>query len=227
MAISQSKRAAAATLGDIAIGVRGYRIRDLEKAEQRRGEILRGAARAFAHGGYDATNMDQIARECGLAKGHIYHYFRSKEEIFIEIKVDALTREIARLTPIARDSDNDPELALREAISGLITRFLRKEERYEPLMPGPPSLGPENRKRLRSLSRRIEQIFASILASGMSRKVFVSGDPKLMTYVILRAANSVVDWYRESGNWKLEWIAERVTDQLLRGVLRKGRRDHA
>ena len=47
-----------------------------------------GAARAFAHGGYDATNMDQIAHECGLAKGHIYHYFRSKEEIFTEIRVE-------------------------------------------------------------------------------------------------------------------------------------------
>ena len=62
---------------DAAVGVRGYRIRDLAKAEQRRRAILLGAARAFAKGGYNATNMDQIARECGLAKGHIYHYFRS------------------------------------------------------------------------------------------------------------------------------------------------------
>jgi AcrR family transcriptional regulator len=50
-----------------------------------------GAARAFAYGGYDATNMDQIARERGLAKGHIYHYFRSTEEIFTEIRTDAVS----------------------------------------------------------------------------------------------------------------------------------------
>ena len=75
-----------------ALGVRGHRVRDVAKAAERRREILLGAARAFAHGGYDATNMDQIAHECGLAKGHIYHYFRSKEEIFTEIRIDAVSR---------------------------------------------------------------------------------------------------------------------------------------
>ena len=80
-----------------AVGVRGYRIRDIAKTKERRREILMGAMRAFAYGGYDATNMDQIARECGLAKGHIYHYFRSKEEIFTEIRTDAVSRLIEKL----------------------------------------------------------------------------------------------------------------------------------
>src|SRR5438876_9701627 len=97
-------------------GVRGYRVRNIARAAERRREILIGAARAFAHGGYDATNMDQIARECGLAKGHIYHYFRSKEEIFTEIRVDAVSRALERLTAIAPAAENDPELALRRAI---------------------------------------------------------------------------------------------------------------
>src|SRR6202021_4166525 len=90
-----------------AVGVRGYRIRDVAKAKERRREILMGAARAFAHGGYDATNMDQIAHECGLAKGHIYHYFRSKEEIFTEIRIDAVSRLIKRLTAITREPAKD------------------------------------------------------------------------------------------------------------------------
>src|SRR5271169_7011543 len=94
------------------VGVRGHRVRDVAKAEERRREILMGAARAFAHGGYDATNMDQIAHECGLAKGHIYHYFRSKEEIFTEIRTDAVRRLIERLTAIAPLAAKDPELAL-------------------------------------------------------------------------------------------------------------------
>ena len=101
------------------------------KPKERRREILMGAARAFAHGGYDATNMDQIARECGLAKGHIYHYFRSKEEIFTEIRIDAVSRLIERLAAIAPAAANDPELALRKAISAVIARIFEEEERYE------------------------------------------------------------------------------------------------
>jgi AcrR family transcriptional regulator len=60
----QSKREATAPA--TAIGLRGYRIRDVAKMEERRREILMGAARAFALGGYDAINMHQIAHACWL-----------------------------------------------------------------------------------------------------------------------------------------------------------------
>jgi AcrR family transcriptional regulator len=167
--------------------------------------------------------MDEIAAECGLAKGHIYHYFRSKEEIFTEIRIYVMTRIIEELTALAREAGDHPEAVLSKWISHLITRFARPEERYEPVMGGEESLSPENRKRIRTLSRRIEQMFATLLRQGMETKIFAAGDPKLTTFVILRAANTVTNWYREGGKWKLDWIAEQVTDQLLRSVLRTDR----
>lgn len=206
-----------------AVGVRGYRIRDVAKATERRREILMGAARAFAHGGYDATNMDQIARECGLAKGHIYHYFRSKEEIFTEIRTDAVRRLIERLTAIAPVAAKDPELALRKAIVAVIARIFDEEERYELGLPGPVSLSAENSNRIRTLGRRYEQMFANIVRKGIDQGVFVRGDPKLMTFVILRASFTVSEWYREGGKWKPEWIIAQVSEQLVRSVLRPAR----
>jgi AcrR family transcriptional regulator len=201
-----------------AVGIRGYRIRDVAKAEERRREILMGAARAFAHGGYNATNMDQIAGACGLAKGHIYHYFRSKEEIFTEIRTDAVNRLIERLTPIASAAAKDPELALRKAIAAVIGRIFDPEERYELGLPDPVSLSPQNRKRIRTLGRRYEQMFVNIVRTGMDNGIFVPGDPKLTTFVILRAAFTVATWYREGGKWKPQWIVEQVTEQLVRSV---------
>ncbi len=201
-----------------AVGVRGHRIRDIAKAKERRREILMGAARAFAHGGYDATNMDQIARESGLAKGHIYHYFRSKEEIFTEIRIDAVNRIIEKLTAIASAAGDDSELALRRAISAVIARTFDEEEGYELGLPDPVSLSRENRKRIRALGRRYEQMFANIVRSGIDRQVFVPGDPKLMTFVILRAAFTVATWYRAGGKWKPQWIVDQVTEQLVRSV---------
>jgi AcrR family transcriptional regulator len=205
-------------VADPAVGVRGHRIRDLAKATERRREILMGAARAFAHGGYDATNMDQIAHECGLAKGHIYHYFRSKEEIFTEIRTDAVSRLIERLTAIAHAAAKDPELALRNAISAVIARIFDKEESYELGLPDPVSLSPENRKRIRALGRRYEQMFANIVRKGIDQGIFVPGDPKLMTFVILRAAFTVAQWYRAGGKWKPQWIVKQVAEQLVRSV---------
>ena len=219
MASDQSKLKPAASQ---VVGVRGYRIRDIAKAKERRREILKGAARAFAYGGYDATNMDQIARECGLAKGHIYHYFRSKEEIFTEIRTDAVSRLIERLAAIAPAASKDPESALRKAISAVIARNFEEEGRYERALPDPVSLSPQNRKRIRTLGRRYEQMFANIVRSGMEKGIFVPGDPKLMTFVILRAAFTVANWYRAGGKWKPQWIVEQVTEQLVRSVRQPG-----
>ncbi|HLI81522.1 MAG TPA: TetR/AcrR family transcriptional regulator [Candidatus Binataceae bacterium] len=204
--------------------MRGYRVRDVARAAQRRREILLGAARAFARSGYDATNMDQIAHECGLAKGHIYHYFRSKEEIFTEIRADAVTRLIERLTAIAA-THKDPELALRKAVSSVVARIFDEAGRYEPMMADPVSLSPENRKRIRTLGRRYEQMFASILRSGIDKGIFVPGDPKLMTFVILRSAFTVANWYREGGKWKPQWIVDQVTEQLIRSVRQPARHE--
>src|ERR1700722_3144295 len=152
-----------------AIGVRGYRIRDLAKAEERRREILMGAARAFARGGYDATNMDQIAHECGLAKGHIYHYFRSKEEIFTEIRIDAVSRLIERLTAITASAPKDPESALRKAISAVIARIFDESESYERELADPVSLSAENRRRIRTLGRRYELMLVNIVRKGIDK----------------------------------------------------------
>ena len=217
-----SQKTQAATTATVAgpIGVRGHRIRDVARAAQRRREILIGAARAFAQSGYDATNMDQIAHECGLAKGHIYHYFRSKEEIFSEIRLDAVSRLIERLAPIAAAADKDPEAALRKAIAAAIARIFEVGGRYEPTMAEPVSLSPENRRRIRALGRRYEQLFVSIVRRGMVRGIFARGDAKLMTFVIMRGALTVANWYREGGKWKPQWIVEQVTEQLVRSVRR-------
>ena len=223
MKVIASGKTKRAPIAPQAVGIRGYRIRDVARAAARRREILVGAARAFAHGGYDATNMDQIAGACGLAKGHIYHYFRSKEEIFTEIRIDAVNRLIEKLTPIASAAARDPELALRKAIAAVIARIFDEEERYELGLPDPVSLSPQNRKRIRTLGRRYEQMFANILRSGMNKGIFVPGDPKLMTFVILRAAFTVATWYREGGKWKPKWIVDQVTEQLVRSARQPSR----
>jgi len=44
--------------------------------------LLEAAGRCFLLHGYRRTSVDDVAREAGVAKGTVYLYFRSKEEIF-------------------------------------------------------------------------------------------------------------------------------------------------
>jgi AcrR family transcriptional regulator len=51
-------------------------------SEFRRGEIVDAARMVFAKRGFSRGIIDEIAKEAGIAKGTVYLYFRSKNEIF-------------------------------------------------------------------------------------------------------------------------------------------------
>lgn len=46
--------------------------------------IIKTALRIFLKKGYDRASMNEIARETGVTKGGIYHYFKGKEHLFRE-----------------------------------------------------------------------------------------------------------------------------------------------
>lgn len=74
-------------------------------AELRRSEILVAATKVFASKGFEATRMEDIAAAAGLAKGTLYRYFESKDEVYQATveqalsKLAALTDEHVRLAP--------------------------------------------------------------------------------------------------------------------------------
>jgi len=53
-----------------------------ERSERSRSQILDAALKLFAHRGYGATSVRDIAEEAGLSKGNVYHHFPDKEAIF-------------------------------------------------------------------------------------------------------------------------------------------------
>jgi len=67
--------------------------------ENRRACILNAARCVFARQGYSETIVDDIAGQAGIAKGTLYLYFKSKEEIYLAAftddarKLEELTRE--------------------------------------------------------------------------------------------------------------------------------------
>ncbi len=114
--------------GAKAIGVRGYRIAaTVAKAGEAPPRNLIGAARAFARSGYDATNMDQIAHECGI--GHKYSassiiIFAARRKFSPRSATDAVSRLIERLTAIAARSGQRSRVgSAQAAVSSVVARI--------------------------------------------------------------------------------------------------------
>lgn len=54
-----------------------------EKNEQTRGKILENAFAEFARHGYEGGSVNTICQRGGLSKGIIYHYFASKDGLYL------------------------------------------------------------------------------------------------------------------------------------------------
>lgn len=67
--------------------------RIVKKPDERRTEIVQSARSLFNTVGYDSTTMMDVMNELGIAKGTIYHYFRSKEDLLASV-IDQMTGEV-------------------------------------------------------------------------------------------------------------------------------------
>ncbi len=54
--------------------------KEMQKIVRQR--LIEAAARQFAVAGFDAARIDDISVDAGLAKGTVYNYFASKQELF-------------------------------------------------------------------------------------------------------------------------------------------------
>jgi len=61
------------------------RARKIEQIDQRREQILSATLRLFTQEDFKPVSLNNIAREAGMAKSNIYRYFKTKEEIFLNI----------------------------------------------------------------------------------------------------------------------------------------------
>ncbi|MFM2162502.1 MAG: hypothetical protein RLZZ383_2014, partial [Pseudomonadota bacterium] len=57
-----------------------------------RTRLADAASRLFLHRGYDATTVEDIAREAGVSRRTFFRYFPSKEEVFFADARDRLAR---------------------------------------------------------------------------------------------------------------------------------------
>jgi AcrR family transcriptional regulator len=71
-----------------------------ERSRLAREALLRAALSRFAARGYDATTVEDIAKDAGVAVGGFYQHFRSKRQVLL-ILLDQLLAELEGVSPWA------------------------------------------------------------------------------------------------------------------------------
>lgn len=106
----------------------GIAERKAREKRLRHQQILDAAYDVFNQVGFHSATIDQIAERAELAKGTIYIYFKSKEELYFSLLLNGQEIIIGMLTDLEKRNP-PPEELLRE-ISDTLFRFYREHTSY-------------------------------------------------------------------------------------------------
>jgi AcrR family transcriptional regulator len=194
-----------------------------------RADILKAAATAFNERGYDATSIDDVADLLGASKGRIYHYYRSKTDIFLDLHLESLRIMIERVSGIAGRAELRPANRVHEMCQAhaivVMTRISYQKatmlglNRFLLSVSAP--YQDAARQRVNELRDAYEDLFVEAIAEGVETGEFRRVEPRFATKPLLGALNYVANWYDEDSERVLgtvEEIAVGLADYCVRGL---------
>ena len=169
--------------------------------EQRRRQLLDAGAELFARFSYDELSMARIAREVGISKALLYHYFPSKQAYF-QATLEQAAAELAQT--VQPDPDLPPIEQLMSSLDAYLGWIERNAEAYAKLITSVGAV-PE----VRELVERVRNETADRILQGISP---AGAQPPL------RAAVRGWMWFMDGAI--LDWIEHRdIERERLQGLL--------
>ncbi|GAA3942358.1 TetR/AcrR family transcriptional regulator [Actinomadura viridis] len=193
-------------------------------------EILDAAATAFSERGYAATSIDDVADVLGCTKGRIYHYFRTKGDLFIGIHRQALEWALEAVGPTAERDDLGPEEKLREMVHHHAMHLMNRASYMGPAqyqiemnLAGEGRNKEEQMAHILKMRRQFEAYFVAVVKEGIEAGVFRNTDVNTLVKAVLGTVNWMHAWFRPGGPRdsaaERERTAARLAEYAVRGAL--------
>jgi AcrR family transcriptional regulator len=93
-----------------------------------RQHLLDAAAVVFAREGFHGASIDAIAAAAGFTKGAIYSNFKSKDDLFLELLDDRLSRQFALVETILEDEPPGTLAAQQERMGDFVWPVMNSDD---------------------------------------------------------------------------------------------------
>lgn len=178
--------------------------------------ILRESLTLFAHHGYAAVSMRQIADSVGVQASALYQYHSSKQQLLVAVMHEHMDGLL--------HAWNKEEII--EPSAKALERFARFHIRYHITRPDEVfvsymelrSLEDEGFKSIEIMRRKYEFILKSILTRGIDDGAFCVIDPHVSAMAILAMLTGVNTWYRNGGRLSQKKIEDIYIAMVLGAV---------
>lgn len=186
--------------------------------DQKRDQILKAGAKVFATEGFDRASMTQLARECGISKANIYHYYGGKDAILYDILDNYLSTLRDRVCGVDM-TGLDPEGRLRRAVAEILFAYQGADFEHKVQINDMGALPEEQQKKLRGYQRDLVRFLSETLRAAAPEEL--AGDPvKLrgVTMSVFGMLNWYYMWNSGAGTAAREQYARLVSDLTLEGL---------
>ena len=165
-------------------------VRTVKKPEERRGEIVAAARELFQKKDYERTTMQDVMDTLGIAKGTIYHYFKSKEDLLEAVVENTVDEYITGMQELLNESEGSALDRMQILItSGDLVEV--HEEIYEHLH-RPGNIGMHTRQLAATLSR-LAPLYASVIQQGCQEGIFQTEHPLECAEFLLASIQFLTD----------------------------------
>jgi TetR/AcrR family transcriptional regulator, cholesterol catabolism regulator len=176
-------------------------------------ELLRIAAEVFAERGFERTKVSDIAKRAGIVPGSIYHYFRSKEDIYGRLMEWILQGRQLETLP-----DDLPPLAHLVAFVRTRTEQFGRYPLETGLLRRSVSLDGELGEWGRRHARNQFDQLRRIIVQGQRAGVFRPGDPDIITRLLTASFADLMEWYRPEGRVVVDDLVDEVVAFVVSAV---------
>jgi len=159
--------------------------------DERRQQLLEHGVRLFSTHAYDDVSIDDIAREDGVSKGLLYHYFGGKRAFYLATVQMEADRLLETLQP---DPELDPADRAREGLGRYLDFVEARSDAYIALMRG--GLGRDDQAE--AIVDRTRQALAARVVDALGQ------DPPPPTHRLAARA-----WIGAVEAASLDWLAHR------------------
>ena len=194
-------------------GLRGYRVQDPERTLARRREIMLAMADVVSDKGYAETTLEDVAARMGTSRAVIYYQFRNKEDLYVELLVDAVAVATERLLAIVQRRLPPPQ-ALFAALQDLVAVGSTPINHSTLRIGRPRTLSREAHHRIRAADREYESLLRGIIEEGIQSGDFKPVDPSFLTFTLIFSVNQSFALRRVPGRF-----AETLFDDTLPRML--------
>jgi AcrR family transcriptional regulator len=152
----------------------------------------------------------------GLAKGALYYYIVSKENLLVEIQSRVMGPLLERARQIA-GLDTEPLLRLRLLSESLLTIIYRRLDHIWVYEHDYRSLSGTELETLLAQRSAFEEVVRGLLAEAARRGALRALEPRLATLQFLNLHNHTYQWVRPDGQWDPAFLSREYCATLLRG----------